>query len=129
MPTTYDEVVQMFHSMLMATRELSDKLEMQYFLSALGEYELTVGELGYDRDFRTFKNEQPYHVIYTLALMMYTRYLTQELSRTLKLNGISGKDIQLTGAAASKQYTYAELQAELNRVQELLYKQRQHCFN
>lgn len=126
--TTYDEVVTMFHSMPMTTRVIGDKLEEQYFLAALGEYELAVGDLGYDSTGRVFCDAKPYHIIYTLALMMYTRYLTQELSRVLKLNGISGKDVTMTGIPAAKTKTYDELRAELTRVEQLLYKQSTHCW-
>ena len=126
--TSSVEVITMFHSMLKTKNVLSDALEQQYFLSALAEYELTVNPIGYDPTEKVFQPALSLHVIYTLALMMYTRYLTQELSRVLKLNGIAGKDITLTGIPASKTQTLAELQSELTRTKELLYKQMPHCF-
>lgn len=127
--TNYTDVVNMFHSMPKTKREISKAVEEQYFLAALADYELNVGALGYDAEICEFKTHLPYQVVYTLGLIMYTRYLRQELSRTLKLNGLSGKDITLTGVAAAKQYTYAELQSELQEVQKLLFKQMQHCYS
>lgn len=126
--TDYIDVITMFHSMPKTKREILPVVEEQYFLSALADYELSVGALGYDEDTNAFPTKLDYHVIYTLGLLMYTKYLRQELSRTLKLNGLSGKDITLTGVAAAKQYTYAELQNELEEAQKLLYKQMQHCY-
>lgn len=126
--TDYIDVLEMFHSMPKAKREISEKVQEQYFYAALADYELNVGSLGYDVDTESFATHLPYHVIYTLALLMYTKYLRQELSRTLKLNGLSGKDVSLTGVAAGKQYTYSELQNELNEAQKLLYKQMSHCY-
>lgn len=118
----------MFHSMFKSPVELSPVLEYQYFVAALGEYELNVSALDYDASEERFPSALPYSVVFTLALMMYTRYLTQELSRVLKLNGIGGKDVTLTGVPASKVQTAGELQRELDYVQKLLYKQMSHCF-
>lgn len=126
--TARDEIVEMFHSMLKSPTKLSNKLEYQYFVAALGEYELNLEPLGYDSSTEMFTSQLPYGVIYTLALMMYGRYLTQELSRVLKLNGISGKDVTMTGVPASKVETAKELQHELKYIQTLLYKQGVHCY-
>lgn len=60
---------------------------------------------------------------------MYVNYLTQELSRVMKLNGIIGKDISLTGVDATKRVTLEELQSEKIYVEKLLNKQKQHAFN
>lgn len=127
-PTEYGDVVTMFHSMPKTREVISDKLEQQYFLQAMAEFQLNIKALAYDPVTEMFDEALPFQVIYTLALLMYVAYLRQELSRTLRLNGISGKDITLTGVPASKQYTSAELQAELTKTQQLLYKQMQHAY-
>ena len=59
---------------------------------------------------------------------MYVNYLTQELSRVMKLNGIIGKDISLTGMDARKRVTIQELESEKLYAEKLLHKQKQHCF-
>ena len=128
-PTARDEVVTMFHSMFKSPVQLSPALEYNYFIAALGEYEMNVRPLNYNDASEGFDTALPYGVIFTLALMMYNRYLTQELSRVLKLNGIGGKDVTMTGVPASKVQTAAELQREIDYVQRLLYKQMNHCFS
>lgn len=127
-PTALNEIVTMFHSMFKSPIEISPALEQQYFRAALGEYALNIRELPYDASSESFERTLTYSEILTLALMMYTRYLTQELSRVLKLNGIGGKDVTMTGVPASKTQTAGELQHELEYVQRLLYKQMRHCY-
>ena len=113
----------------MAKKALPEGLEDEWFDSALAQYETDIDELGYDSDESQFDSKLKRGVIYTLGLIMYMEYLTRELSRAEKLNGIRGKDIQLTGSDASKNVTYKDLLFEKERVQELLHKQKTHAFN
>ena len=55
---------------------------------------------------------------------MYTYYLTRELSRAEKLNGIVTKDISITGSDASKRVTLADLELQLNKAKDMLNKQK-----
>lgn len=127
--TTKDEVIQSFHSHPMEKKELPEGLEDEWFVSALSQYELEIDTLEYDFDTNKFNDKLNNAVIYTLGLIMYQEYLTRELSRTLKINGFRGRDVQMTGSDTAKRMTYSELQNEINRVQELLHKQKTHAFS
>lgn len=128
-PTTENDVIQGFHSHPMAKKELPKGLEHQFFLNALAMYELEIGELGYIDAENTFTGKIDRGAVLTLGMLMYVEFLTRELSRTEKLNGFYGKDIQMTGSDGSKRVTLADLELEINRVQELLHKQKKHAYS
>ena len=127
--TTEDDVIQSFHSHPMSKTELPAGLEHHFFLNALAQYELEIAPLGYNDKTKEFDNAISRSAIFTLGMIMYVEFLTRELSRIEKLNGFHGKDIQMTGSDGSKRVTYDDLQLEINRVQELLHKQKQHSYN
>lgn len=129
MNTSYQDVLSVFHSLFKSRFEINEDLQYQWFLNALSGYELEIGALDYQEQSGIFSSRLPLSVVRTLGLMMYENYLTQELSRVMKLNGIIGKDISLTGLDATKRVTLQELENERNYVQELLHKQKQNCFN
>lgn len=128
-PTTEDDVIQSFHSHPMAKKELPEGLEHQFFLNALAMYELEISELGYIDSENAFTGKIGRGAILTLGMLMYVEFLTRELSRIEKLNGFYGKDIQMTGSDGSKRVTLADLELEINRVQELLHKQKKHTYS
>lgn len=127
--TTRNDVIQSFHSHPMAKQALPEGLENEFFASALSEYELDIKILNYDDSTYQFASKLDRAVVYTLGLMMYSEYLTRELSRIEKLQGFYGKDIHLTGNDASKNVTYKDLVLEQERVQMLLHKQKIHAYN
>lgn len=127
--TTELDVIQSFHSHPMVKQELPSGLEHQFFINALALYELEIGELGYDEISAEFASLINRSAVLTLGMLMYVEFLTRELSRLEKLNGFHGKDIQMTGSDGSKRVTLADLQLEINRVQELLHKQKTHAYN
>lgn len=129
MNTSYLDVLNVFHSLLKSKFEIDKDLEYQWFLNALADYELELSELNYLESQRVFADSLPRYVVKTLGLIMYVNYLTQELSRVMKLNGIIGKDISLTGMDATKRVTLEELQSEKIYAEKLLHKQKQHAFN
>lgn len=129
MNTSYLDVLNVFHSLLKSKFEIDEDLEYQWFLNALSDYELELSELNYLESQRVFADSLPRYVVKTLGLIMYVNYLTQELSRVMKLNGIIGKDISLTGMDATKRVTLEELQSEKIYAEKLLHKQKQHAFN
>lgn len=126
--TTYEDVLNVFHSMPMSKYVFLTELEYQWFLNALSDYELEISNLNFDESTKSFEKAMPRYVVKTLGLIMYTNYLTQELSRLMKLNGIIGKDISLTGMDSSKKVTYQELYSERELARQMLHKQKQHCF-
>ena len=127
--TKKSDVIRSFHSHPMAKQALPEGLEDEFFLSALAEFELDIKNLEYDESSSEFSTTLDRAVIYTLGLMMYSEYLTRELSRLEKLQGFYGKDIHLTGNDASKNVTYKDLIGEQERVQMLLHKQKNHAYN
>lgn len=129
MSTSYLDVLNVFHSLLKSKFEIDEDLEYQWFLNALADYELELSELNYLESQRVFADSLPRYIVKTLGLIMYVNYLTQELSRVMKLNGIIGKDIYLTGMDATKRVTLEELQSEKIYAEKLLHKQKQHAFN
>ena len=129
MNTSYLDVLNVFHSLLKSKFEIDEDLEYQWFLNALADYELELSELNYLESQRVFADSLPRYIVKTLGLIMYVNYLTQELSRVMKLNGIIGKDISLTGMDATKRVTLEELQSEKIYAEKLLHKQKQHAFN
>lgn len=128
MSTSYLDVLKVFHSLLKSKFEINEDLEYQWFLNALADYELEISSLDYLDNQKIFANTLSRQIIRTLGLFMYVNYLTQELSRVMKLNGIIGKDISLTGMDATKRVTIQELESEKLYAEKLLHKQKQHCF-
>lgn len=128
MSTPYIEVLNVFHSLVKSKIEIDEGLEYQWFLNALADYELEISNLNYLDNQKAFSDTLSRQVIRTLGLFMYVNYLTQELSRVMKLNGIIGKDISLTGMDATKRVTIQELESEKLYAEKLLHKQKQHCF-
>ena len=128
MSTSYLDVLKVFHSLLKSQFEINEDLEYQWFLNALADYELEISSLDYLDNQKIFANPLSRQIIRTLGLFMYVNYLTQELSRVMKLNGIIGKDISLTGMDATKRVTIQELESEKLYAEKLLHKQKQHCF-
>lgn len=129
MATTEIDVINCFHSLPMSKTTLPQGLEHQFFLNALSIYELEVETLNYDEEKGEFDSVISRHIITTLSMLMYVNFLTRELSRLEKLNGFHGKDIQMTGNDGSKRVTLADLQLEIQRVEDLLHKQKTHAFN
>jgi len=127
--TKYEEVLDVFHSMVLTKYEFPPLLEMQFFKNAKAEYDLEISTLTFDYELNEFSGEIPSYAIMTLGTMMYIGSLVRELSRVMKLNSITGRDVSITGNDATKRVTAAELASELERAKELLHKQKQHCFD
>lgn len=130
MATTFFDIQTLFHTMPQTKFEIDERLEMQWLLVAVADYELNIGcELGYDKLTLSFSNELSSSVCRTLAQMMYTQYLQRELSRVMALNGVYGKDITVTGQDATKRVTKQELDSQLAFVETLLHRQKNHSYN
>lgn len=129
-PTTFTEIETMFHSMPLTKYVISRELEQEWLKIAVSDYELELGvDLRYDADTLSFAEKLDRSAVRVLALMMYVCYLQRELSRVMALNGIYGKDIQITGGDATKRVTKQELEAELQRVNIFLHKMKTHAYN
>lgn len=128
-PTTFAEIETMFHSMPLTKYVIAEELEQEWLKVAIADYELDLScDLEYDPDTLTFSAKLDKITVRILSLMMYVCYLQRELSRVMALNGIYGKDIQITGGDATKRVTKAELDNEMSRVRERLHKLKKNSF-
>lgn len=126
--TTYNDIIRSFESLPQTKAVLADGLIQEWFDTSIGLYELEIDDLGYDDETQEFSSKLPKYKIKTIALLMYCEFLTRELNRLTKINGIIGKDIQMTGNDSAKRVTLSDLQLELERAEKMLHKQKQHCF-
>lgn len=129
MSMSITEIVRKFHSMPLTKFEIPEGLEMEWLSTAVSDYELNLGcDLGFNEETQefeqTFNKTQKNNVVRTLAQMMYVSYLQRELSRVMALNGIYGKDVQLTGQDATKRVTKQELNDQIALVETLLHRQK-----
>lgn len=126
--TTFEDVLESFHTHLQERKPLPSGLDYAFFESALAYYELEINSLDYIEDEQKFKSKLDKTVVYALGMLMYVQYLTRELSRIEKLNGFHGKDIQMTGSDESKRTTKADLELEIERCDRLMHKLKTHNF-
>lgn len=125
MATTFSDIQTLFHTMPLTKFDIPEALETEWLKIAVADYELNIGtDLAYDAESRTFSAKLSGTVCRTLAQMMYVSYLQRELSRVMALNGIYGKDIQLTGMTTTKQVTKQELESQIALVERLLHRQK-----
>lgn len=123
--TTYEAIVDKFRSMPLTKFDIPEALEAEWLSTAVSDYELNIGcDLRYDEEAHEFDGKLKGIVIRTLAQMMYVSYLQRELSRVMALNGIYGKDIQITGQDATKRVTKQEVDDQIARVEVLLHRQK-----
>lgn len=129
MGTTFSEIETMFHSMPLTKFDIPEGLEAEWLKIAVADYEFNLGcDLGYDAGQRAFAGTLPMIAARTLAQMMYVSYLQRELSRVMALNGIYGKDIQITGQDATKRVTKQELDSQKELVEVMLYRQKDPAY-
>ncbi len=127
--TTFEEIERTFHSMPLTKFEIPEALEAEWLATAVADYELNLScDLQYDENERQFAGKLSKIICRTLAQMMYVSYLQRELSRVMALNGIYGKDVQLTGQDATKRVTKQELDSQIALVETLLHRQKDHAY-
>ena len=102
--TTKNDVIQSFHSHPMAKQALPQGLEDEFFISALSQFELDIKTLNYDESSSEFSEKLNRSVVYTLGLLMYSEYITRELSKLEKLQGFYGKDINEIHAPKKRRF-------------------------
>lgn len=129
MGTTFSEIETMFHSMPLTKFDIPEGLEAEWLKIAVADYEFNLGcDLEYDAEQRAFAGTLPMIAARTLAQMMYVSYLQRELSRVMALNGIYGKDIQITGQDATKRVTKQELDSQKELVEVMLHRQKDPAY-
>lgn len=129
MATTFSDIETLFHSMPLTKYEIPEALEAEWLKIAVADYELNIScDLKYDPEKREFGGDLNSIVCRTLAQMMYVSYLQRELSRVMALNGIYGKDVQITGQDATKRVTKQELESQIAYVETLLHRQKSPAY-
>ena len=118
------DVIDSFETLIRERTPLPQGLVELWFEQALGQYELEIGDAGYDRNKGAFGNTVKRAVITTLAYMMKVMYVERELSRVNKINNIITNDIKLNGNGETKKYTYNELLEERAAAADYINKQK-----
>lgn len=138
--TSYTDVISAFESIIKCKYVLADGLVRQWFLNALGEYELNIESLGFNKENDVFTSSSPSsdafdktgdlknYVILSLAEIMKSYYMQQEVRRVNQLNNIIGKDISLNGTGDTKKYTKAEADAIDSKIADLYTKQKSPAY-
>ena len=121
---TKGDVIESFHTLMRDRCVLPDELVDLWFLQAVSEYELEIGDIHYDEYTQEFDEGTPNVVALTLARLMQVMYIERELSRVNKINNIITNDIKLNGNGETKKYTYNELREARAKVAEMINKQK-----
>ena len=121
--TTYEDVINSFHSTFQDKVVLPEALEKEWFLKAVGKYSYEISPLYFDENLFEFTTKLDRYVIDTLGSMMKKFYQQRELSKVNKRVSIVGKDISVDGSNGSKTAAKAEWEMVSNEVDEMLFKQ------
>lgn len=124
----YAQVLPFFESLFMVKYPLDDELIYQWFISAIGRYELELCKLHYN--FTTKKFEKPLDIIsmQLLGYMMLEEFQLREVTRIQSLNGIQSKDLSITGMGDSKRITRLNLQDIRSEINKLLFKLKNNSY-
>ncbi|MET3505606.1 hypothetical protein [Halalkalibacter oceani] len=113
MATPKVEILNVFHTKFQSITPLPHGLEDQFLLNAIGDFELDLYKIQYNKNLEEFEENLSQPEINLLGLLMYRSYLGRERDRILKLNNIVGKDIKLTSMSDSKR-TMSDAMDKLN---------------
>jgi len=127
--TTYQDVIQSFHSTFQHKTILPESLEREWFMKAVGKYSYEIDPLNFDEELLEFDSRLDRYAVDTLGSMMKKFYQQRELSKVNKRISIVGKDLSLDGSNGSKTATKAELEMASSEVDEMLYKQTPSAYN
>lgn len=125
---TKTDVIDSFETLIRERTPLPQGLVELWFEQALGQYELEIGDVGYNREAGAFSETVNRAVITTLGYMMKVMYVERELSRVNKINNIITNDIKLNGNGETKKYTYNELLEERSAAADYINKQKTSWF-
>lgn len=125
---TKTDVIDSFETLIRERTPLPQGLVELWFEQALGQYELEIGDVGYNREAGAFSETVNRAVITTLGYMMKVMYVERELSRVNKINNIITNDIKLNGNGETKKYTYNELLEERAAAADYINKQKTSWF-
>lgn len=127
--TNYLSVLNSFHSSFQDKVILSNLLEKEWFLKAVGKYSHEIEVINYNDETEEFDVELDRYVIDTLAAMMKEYYQQRELSKVNKRISIVGKDLSINSGMSSSKYAENEMLKAESEVNEMLYKQTPSAYN
>lgn len=122
------DVIESFETIIRERTPLPQGLVELWFEQALGQYELEIGEIDYDRQTGVFGKDVKRSVITVIAYIMKVMYVERELSRVNKINNIITNDIKLNGNGETKKYTYNELLEERAAANDYINKHKTSWF-
>ena len=122
------DVIESFETIIRERTPLPQGLVELWFEQALGQYELEIGEIDYDRQTGVFGKDVKRSVITVIAYIMEVMYVERELSRVNKINNIITNDIKLNGNGETKKYTYNELLEERAAANDYINKHKTSWF-
>lgn len=126
----YSKIKQKFESMPKTNKPINDDLLKEYFDSALGEYELELGEiLTYDDTLEIIMETLNRIKILLLAKIMYKYYLNQSLDEILKILNIIGKDLSVTGTGESKKTLEHKITTISEEISDIFNKLKKSSFS
>ena len=121
--STYEDVINSFHSSFQDKVLIPESLEREWFLKAVGKYSYEIDPLNFDEELLEFDTKLDRYVIDTLGSIMKKFYQQRELSKVNKRISIVGKDLSVDGSNGSKTAAKSELEMVSQEVDEMLYKQ------
>ena len=121
--TTYEEVINSFHTTFQDKVEIPESLEREWFMKAVGKYSFEIASIEYDEELGEFDTKLDRYVIDTLGWMMKVFYQERELSKVNKRISIVSKDLSIDGSGSSKSAAKSELEHAQFEFERLLYKQ------
>ena len=127
--STYQDVVNSFHSTFQDKVENPDALERVWFFKAVGKFSHEIARLNIDEELFEFDIQLERYVIDTLGVMMKEFYQQTELSKVNKRISIVSKDISIDGSNGTKTATKAELEMVNEEVRNMVYKQTPSAYN
>lgn len=137
--TTFDSVKDKFYSLIITGESLPGALVDEWLGSAMGEYELELGEkLEYEEveiqpegsdggeslKQKRFTTELSSFQKSLLGRYMQREFITRELSRYSKITGIDSKDEKVSGLQATKYTLRSELEMAQTSIAELVFKMK-----
>lgn len=120
--TSQSKVLDKFYSLIVTGYELPIDLVLEWFDTALGEYELELQPLPYNEESALFETRLSVYQITLLGRLMKREFDTREFSRMSKVTGIDTKDERVSGLQAAKQAVKAELELDEQKIAELFQK-------
>lgn len=127
--STYDDVINSFHSSFQDKVEIPELLEREWFMKAVGKYSHEIDPLNLDEEILSFNIKLDRYVIDTLGLMMKKFYQQRELSKANKRISIVGKDLSVNSGMSSSKYAENELAQTNSEMNEMLYRQTPSAYN